>query len=106
MSTDRQSYEKAPESFNEQAHDGLAADPNVVALAAQYVPGSAEEKAFLRKIDKRIVPTIWALYTLSYLDRANIGNAKTGGLQADFHLTSTQYSVVLLVFFVRLLTSA
>lgn len=27
-------------------------------------------------------------------------NAKTGGLEADFHLTSNQYSVILLVFFV------
>jgi MFS family permease len=37
---------------------------------------------------------------MSYLDRANIGNAKTGGLQADFKLTSDQYSIVLLVFFI------
>lgn len=45
-------------------------------------------------------PCIWALYTLSYLDRANIGNAKTGGLEEDFQLTSTQYSICLLVFFI------
>lgn len=37
---------------------------------------------------------------LGYLDRANIGNAKTGGLERDLGLTSTQYSIVLLVFFV------
>jgi len=43
---------------------------------------------------------IWLLYTLSYLDRANIGNAKTGGLEAEFALTSQQYSIVLLVFFI------
>ena len=40
------------------------------------------------------------LYTLSYLDRANIGNARTGGLERDFNLTSDQYSIVLLVFFI------
>lgn len=37
---------------------------------------------------------------LGYLDRANIGNAKTGGLERDLALTSTQYSIVLLVFFI------
>lgn len=37
---------------------------------------------------------------MSYLDRANIGNAKTGGLEADFQLTSDQYSIILLVFFI------
>ncbi|OWZ36514.1 nicotinamide mononucleotide permease [Cryptococcus neoformans AD2-60a] len=71
-----------------------------IELAAQYVPGSEAEKKLLRKIDKRIIPTIWGLYTLSYLDRANVGNAKTGGLEEDFNLTSQQYSIVLLVFFI------
>jgi sugar phosphate permease len=69
-------------------------------LTFRYVPGSAEEKKLLRKMDLRIVPTIWVLYTLSYLNRANIGNAKTGGLEKEFNMTSTQYSIVLLVFFI------
>jgi hypothetical protein len=81
-------------------HDTEMNVSNMASLAATYTPGSPEEKALLWKIDKRIVPCIWGLYTLSYLDRANIGNAKTGGLAADFNLTSDQYSVVLLVFFV------
>ncbi|WWC92340.1 uncharacterized protein L201_007295 [Kwoniella dendrophila CBS 6074] len=75
-------------------------DQDAVALAATYTPGSAEEKALVWKIDKRIIPCIWILYTLSYLDRANIGNAKTGGLEKDFNLSSTQYSICLLVFFI------
>ena len=49
------------------------------------------------------VPVIWVLYTLSYLDRANIGNAKEGGMEAALHMTDTEYSIVLLVFFVRYL---
>lgn len=65
-----------------------------------YVPDSDAEKRLVRKIDIRIVPTVWILYTLSYLDRANIGNAKVGGLETALGLTSSQYSVVLLVFFV------
>ncbi|KAH8827214.1 major facilitator superfamily domain-containing protein [Flagelloscypha sp. PMI_526] len=69
-------------------------------IAAKYVPGSDAEKALVRKIDKRIVPTVWVLYTLSYLDRANIGNAKVGGMEKALGLTSEQYSVVLLVFFI------
>lgn len=54
----------------------------------------------VRKIDRRLVPIVWGLYVLSYLDRANIGNAKSGGMEKDLALTSEQYSVVLLVFFV------
>ena len=46
------------------------------------------------------VPTIWLLYVVSYLDRGNIGNAESGGMQDSLHITSTQYSVILLVFFI------
>ena len=35
-------------------HDD-APDPNVLALAASYTPGSEEEKKFLRRIDRRII---------------------------------------------------
>ncbi|ORX38164.1 major facilitator superfamily domain-containing protein [Kockovaella imperatae] len=75
-------------------------DVAVAALAAAYSPGSDDERNLVRKIDLRVIPCVWALYTLSYLDRANIGNAKTGGLEDDFGLTSDQYSVILLVFFI------
>lgn len=60
-------------SIEWREHDPNAVNPDLVNLAATYVPGSDEEKAFVRKIDRHIIPTIWALYTLSYLDRANIG---------------------------------
>jgi MFS family permease len=88
----------------------------ILALASQYVPGSREEKALLRKIDMRLIvsavdltqcaltdkskPCVWLLFVMGYLDKANIGNAKTAGLATDFNLTSNQYSVILLVFFV------
>ncbi|GHJ88969.1 hypothetical protein NliqN6_5371 [Naganishia liquefaciens] len=66
---------------------------------AQYEPGGAEEKAFIRKLDYRLIPIIWFMYVMSYLDRANIGNAKTGGMERDLNLTSNEYSIALLVFF-------
>ncbi|KDR72894.1 hypothetical protein GALMADRAFT_228582 [Galerina marginata CBS 339.88] len=67
---------------------------------AVFTPNSEAERRLVRKIDKRIVPTIWVLYTLSYLDRSNIGNAKVGGMQADLGFDSNQYSILLLVFFI------
>ena len=57
-------------------------------------------RSMTRSLTAQQVPAIWILYTLSYLDRANIGNAETGGMQAELHITSTQYSVILLVFFI------
>lgn len=37
--------------------------------AASYVPGTDEEKALVRKIDMFILPTMWLMYLLSYMDR-------------------------------------
>ncbi|KAI1322423.1 major facilitator superfamily domain-containing protein [Xylariaceae sp. FL0255] len=65
-----------------------------------YVPDTEEEKRLVRKIDLFLLPTIYLMYLLSYVDRCNIGNAKVAGLQADLHLTSDQYSISLVVFFV------
>jgi hypothetical protein len=37
-----------------------------------YVPGSDTEKKFLRKIDLRLMPILWVMYILNYVDRTNI----------------------------------
>lgn len=36
---------------------------------SSYVPGTDEEKALVRKIDMFILPTMWIMYLLSYMDR-------------------------------------
>ncbi|KAH8659783.1 putative nicotinamide mononucleotide permease [Xylariales sp. PMI_506] len=72
-------------------------------IAAQWQDGTPEEKQLVRKLDWRILPCCWVLYLLGYLDRSNISNAKTGGLQKDFGLSSDQYSIIVLIFFVSYL---
>lgn len=37
-----------------------------------YVPGSDAEKRLLRKIDLRLMPILWIMYILNYVDRTNI----------------------------------
>ena len=61
---------------------------------------TVHERALIRKIDLHLLPAIWLMYLLSYIDRANIGNAKEGGMQKDLHLSSGQYSLALIVFFI------
>ncbi|OJJ08878.1 hypothetical protein ASPVEDRAFT_144990 [Aspergillus versicolor CBS 583.65] len=72
-------------------------------IVSQWVENTTEEKKLVRKLDWRILPCCWVLYLLGYLDRANIGNAKTGGLEDEFGLSSSQYSIIVLVFFVSYL---
>ncbi|KAB8200213.1 major facilitator superfamily domain-containing protein [Aspergillus parasiticus] len=71
---------------------------NVNTEAVSFTP--EEEKALVRKVDLTLLPTIWVMYLLSYLDRTNIGNAKISGMEVDLNLSSNQYSIALVVFFV------
>ena len=48
----------------------------------------AREKALVRKISWRIIPFVFLLYIISYLDRANIGYAALQ-MNADLALTSS-----------------
>ncbi|KAH7376371.1 putative nicotinamide mononucleotide permease [Plectosphaerella cucumerina] len=88
---------------NENLKPDAAHVAEAQAFAATWVDGTDEEKRLRRKLDWRILPCTWTLYLLGFLDRANIGNAKTGGLERDFGLTSSQYSIIVLVFFISYL---
>lgn len=63
------------------------------------------EKALVRKIDFRLLPTIILMYIMNYLDRNNIAAARLAGLQdppskGGLGLTSTQYLTALSILFV------
>jgi hypothetical protein len=38
-----------------------------------YVPGTDEERALVRKMDRRLFPILWFMYIFNYIDRTNIG---------------------------------
>ncbi|KAF8521883.1 MFS transporter [Hysterangium stoloniferum] len=64
-----------------------------------------EENRLKRKLDLRIIPSSCLIYLLSFLDRANIGNAKVlnhdthNSLSDNLHLVGNQYTVALMVFY-------
>ncbi|KAG4439784.1 hypothetical protein IFR05_004752 [Cadophora sp. M221] len=58
------------------------------------------EIALVRKLDKRIMPTLWAMYFMNYLDRNAIANARLGGLEKDLGLVGTQYNTCISILFV------
>ncbi|KAF4344069.1 retrograde regulation protein [Fusarium beomiforme] len=52
------------------------------------------------KIDRHLLPLVSVLYVLSYIDRGNIGNAKTAGAQDDLGLSDSQWAWVLNSFYI------
>lgn len=89
----------------------MASDEKQVALAADektetindtagnHIDPEAEKK-LLRKLDARVLPPLFVLFLLAFLDRSNIGNAKIQGLTQDLKMEGVDYNIALFVFFI------
>ncbi|KAK2810574.1 hypothetical protein FQN50_002831 [Emmonsiellopsis sp. PD_5] len=58
------------------------------------------EKSYVRKLDFYLMPLLCFMYFVDCMDRANLGNAKTDGLDKDIKLTGNQYSLLILLFYI------
>lgn len=66
----------------------------------RLINDSAAERRVMRKVDLHVVPVLAILYTLAFVDRINIGNARIQGLEKDLHMKGSDYNFALLVFFI------
>ncbi|KAL1593164.1 hypothetical protein SLS60_010772 [Paraconiothyrium brasiliense] len=95
----------AGEKDLEKHNVGLDPDDQRVDALEDYFDPVAT-KALVWKQDLRIVPLAAAIYLLCYLDRSNIGNAKTLNASQNesllqlTHMTNYQYTIALMVFLV------
>ena len=51
------------------------------------------EQQTVQKMDMLLIPVTCMIYLLSFLDRANLGNARVAGLQTQLGLTDHQYQI-------------
>jgi len=58
------------------------------------------EKRLLWKLDIHILPLLAVMYLFNSIDKSNLGNAKTDGLEADLGLVDNQYNLLLSLFYV------
>ncbi|KAE8855268.1 hypothetical protein PTNB29_09519 [Pyrenophora teres f. teres] len=61
------------------------------------------EKKLLHKCDLHVLPPLFLLFLLAFLDRVNIGNAKIQGLTEDLEMigpNAYRYNIALFIFFV------
>ncbi|KAL2831136.1 major facilitator superfamily domain-containing protein [Aspergillus cavernicola] len=59
-----------------------------------------KEIALVRKIDTYMMPTLWAMYFLNFLDRNALVNGKLNSLTQDLNLVGTQYNTCVSILFV------
>ncbi|KAF7945445.1 hypothetical protein EAE96_010219 [Botrytis aclada] len=65
-----------------------------------YVFDHQAERALCRKFDFRLLPVLACMYLFNSLDKGNLGNAKTDGLEMDLGFKSNQYNIILSVFYI------
>ncbi|RBQ74931.1 hypothetical protein FVER53590_13854 [Fusarium verticillioides] len=78
---------------------GVLIDPEADYSGAVKKTDPAEIR-LVRKLDFRIMPTLWAMYFLNYLDRNAIAQARLNGLEDHLGLKGTQYNTCISILFV------
>jgi hypothetical protein len=61
---------------------------------------AAMDRRLTRKFDKHVVPWLFGLWLLAFIDRSNIGNARIDGLATDLNLDANKFNIALAVFYV------
>ncbi len=85
--------EKKGSSASDVAYQLEALDPREKAerIAASFVPPTPEEeRKVIRKLDRRLLPLVFVLYSLAVLDRSNLGNARLAGLTKSIDLSGNR----------------
>lgn len=54
----------------------------------------ALDQAITRRFDRHIVPWLFGLWLLAFIDRSNIGNARLDGLEKDLGLVGNKFNIV------------
>ncbi|RMZ85889.1 hypothetical protein DV737_g353, partial [Chaetothyriales sp. CBS 132003] len=75
-------------------------------MSASLALDPAAEKRLVWKFDLRILPTLAVMYLFNSLDKSNLGNAKTAGLEDDLKLKGEDYNMLLSIFFVPYVLTA
>lgn len=96
--SDNIEHEKNTVNHEEDVPKSSPFDGYVPETAPRY---SAEEEAkVIRKLDWNVIPLLFLLYTLSVLDRTNLGNAKIAGLQDDIDIEGIRYNWLGTIFYI------
>jgi hypothetical protein len=61
---------------------------------------AAKERALVKKIDWRIMPCLFAMIVLNYLDRNGLANARVQGIEKSLGMSGSDFSTAVSVFFV------
>ncbi|KAL8945777.1 MAG: hypothetical protein Q9222_007731, partial [Ikaeria aurantiellina] len=65
-----------------------------------YTIDPALSQRITYKFDRHIIPWLFGLWLLAFIDRSNIGNARIDGLSEDLKLDGNKFNIALTVFYI------
>lgn len=69
----------------------IETEAGTVTVDQAWVTDHHAERALCRKFDFRLLPCLAVMYLFNALDKGNLGNAKTDGMEHDLHFVGNQY---------------
>ncbi|KAI9155104.1 phthalate transporter [Paramyrothecium foliicola] len=84
--------------FSHVDHPSLTGTDNEVDHSHGF--SEAEQKAIIRRTDRRLVVICGAMYCVSLMDRTNMSAANIAGMSAELLLTGLKYNIANLLFFI------
>ncbi|KAI4103402.1 MAG: hypothetical protein L6R37_003841 [Teloschistes peruensis] len=73
--------------FKEAYNDAQALDP-------------ALNRRIMYRFDRHIIPWLFGIWLLAFIDRSNIGNARIDGLATDLKLDGNKFNIALTIFYI------
>ncbi|KFH45973.1 putative transporter -like protein [Hapsidospora chrysogenum ATCC 11550] len=58
------------------------------------------ERSYVRKLDLFLLPFLSLMYFFNAVDRSNLGNAETDGIDEDLNFKGNEYSLLILLFYI------
>ncbi|KAI1499748.1 major facilitator superfamily domain-containing protein [Biscogniauxia marginata] len=90
---------RTDDNYNDES-SGSISDPTAIGHSVVHDVDPVAERKLLWKFDLRILPLLSVMYLFNALDKGNLGNAKTAGLEETLGLHGDQYNILLSVFFI------
>ncbi|KAM5363836.1 hypothetical protein ACJZ2D_011812 [Fusarium nematophilum] len=89
-----------PRVFQEENPEKPVPKVDKVDYSGAHEKTDPKEIALVKKLDRWMMPMLWSMYWLNYLDRNAIALARLNDLEEDLNLTDTQYQTCVSILFV------
>ncbi|WQF86330.1 Putative major facilitator superfamily, MFS transporter superfamily [Colletotrichum destructivum] len=91
---------KEPVFVPDDVEVALKVAPEARDYSGAHAKSDPAEIALVRRLDWMIMPILWGMYWLNYLDRNAIALARLNTLEEDLNLSSTEYQTCVSILFV------